>query len=269
MLLLRTGYRAGNPGMFGAALDTDVVSWAAAVATNGGTVSGRRLVELSTFVAALKAAGSWALTDDMWMLVAENAIQALTSLKQRRLGTAVNSPPFFADAGYIFDGAANYIDTGFMPSVHAVAMTISSVRVTAYERANLASNGNAAGISQSTGRAIGIRPRTAADTFSATANFSGGTWSLPTNDSRGYWSGSRNGSDATTTAAYKKAVALTRTADPTTFGVSLPTLSVFIGGLNSAEHSAAPAPRLLASCPLARLSRPRRRPPTTTPCRRT
>lgn len=117
-------------------IDPDVAIWAAQVVTNGGTVSSGRAAIVSYFVTALKSGGMWALTDDYLLLCAENAIQALTSLKQRRLAAVVAAPTFTTDRGYAFNGTSQYITTGFIPSTHAVAMTGSNMRIAVYERSN-------------------------------------------------------------------------------------------------------------------------------------
>jgi hypothetical protein len=232
-------YRAGSPGPWGA-LDVDVVAWAAAVAVNGGSVSSGRTALLSGLVSGLKAAGSWQLTDDYWLLVAENAIQALTSLKQKRLGTAVNSPAFTADRGYAFDGATNYIDTGFIPSSHAANMTATVARLAAYDRANVSSNGSVAGIIQSTGRSLRLVTRTAGGT-TAILDCQSSTGTYTNSDSRGLFAASRNGgTDATTVSAYRNGAVLTRTIDPTSFATILPTTAFFIGGQNAAGSLNAP-----------------------------
>ncbi len=114
--------------------DGDVKAWVAAVVAAGGTVSAGRQAIVTTFVAAEKTSGAWYLTDDYW----ENAPQALTSLKQRRLATTVNSPTFTADRGYAGDGATSYVSTGFAPFSNAVAMTGTSMRAALYERTDAA-----------------------------------------------------------------------------------------------------------------------------------
>jgi len=215
--------------------DPDVLAYADAVVTNGGTVSTARYPILTAFVGADKAAGAWGLTDDLWPLWAENEIQALTSLKQRRLATAVNSPTFTADRGYEFNGTTQYIDTGFIPSTHAVAMTATSVRVAVYERANVAGNTYAAGVANTSNRRLSVIPRTAAGTSAqGEANSAIGTFTLPAADSRGYTPIARNGGTAADCVAYKNGVAMTRTADPAAFGATLPVSSLYIGGINSA-----------------------------------
>ena len=82
------------------AFDADVLSWRDAVVANGGSVSLARQIVVDQFVFSEKEAGNWALTDDYLGLWAENAAQALTSLKQRRLATALQEQAF-ADLPYV------------------------------------------------------------------------------------------------------------------------------------------------------------------------
>lgn len=211
--------------------DADAVLWRDAAVVNGATVSAGWLNQVSILIAALKAGGSWALTDDIWLLTAENSIQALTSLKQLRLAAAINSPALTPYGGYTFDGSTNYIGTGFIPSTHAVAMSATNVRISVYERTNSASTGYAAGVSVTSSRVIRIRPRSGtALTGNANFNTAAG-WTVA--DSLGLSSVQSDGTIAGT-VAYRRGVLQTRTVDPASFGATLPNAEIFIGGLNSA-----------------------------------
>jgi hypothetical protein len=219
----------------GVALDTDAVSWRDQVVTNGGTVSANRLALVSGTIRALKAGGSWALDDDIWMLVAENATQALTSIKQRRLATVTAAPTFAADDSYTFNGTSNYIDTGFIPQTHKVAMAQDNVRLGAYLRTNVTSSGYIAGAVSSASRTIRIRPRTGTTLCTGEFNNGGGTFTLPAADTRGFWAGSRSTADATTYLAYKTGAVMVRASDPSSFSTTgLPIVSLLIGAQNNA-----------------------------------
>ena len=151
------------------AFDADTLAWEAQVIVNGGTVSLARRIIVDQFIFDLKSAGAWALTDDYWGFWAENAAQALTSLKQRRLATAVNAPTFTADRGYDFDGATQYINTGFVPSTHGVAMTGTDLHFGVYERSNVSSN-SFHGTWVSATRSLILNPRTLSNNISGQAN---------------------------------------------------------------------------------------------------
>lgn len=214
---------------------SEVDRWASAVVANGGTVSAGRVALMKTFVAAEMASGAWERTDDYIFQVGENTAQALTSLKQRRLGTLIDAPAFTIDRGYAYDGSNDGVNTGFVPASHAVAMRPTDVRIAVYSRTNVASNNYAAGASDSGNRQLRIRPRVAAGTTGIIeTNAVGGTFTLPASDSRGFTAGSRNGPDATSVVGYKNGVAMTRSADPSAFNNTLlGTQAVFIGGNNS------------------------------------
>jgi hypothetical protein len=231
-------YRAGNPGSL-LAIDADALSWRDAVVTNGGSVSAGRLNLVSILIAGLKAGGSWSLDDDLWLLVAENSIQALTSIKQRRLTTAVNSPTFAADLGYAFDGAANYLDTLFIPNTHKVAMAQDNVRLAAYVRNNTTSAGYACGVNSNGSRVMRLRPRTSGTTSTTEANAGSATFTLPAADVRGLFSASRSAANAASTLAFKNSASLTRTSDPASFATTgLPVHSLYIGCQNNAATAA-------------------------------
>lgn len=123
---------AAQGGGIGASYDADAQAWFDAVVTAGGAVSDTRKGHINTFILAEKSAGTWALTDDYWMLAAESATQALVSLKQLRTATAVNAPTFTVDEGYTGDATTSYIDTGFDPTTDAVALTLTSARLAMY-----------------------------------------------------------------------------------------------------------------------------------------
>lgn len=215
--------------------DPDVQLWRLAVMANGGWVSPAVVAALSTFVAAEKASGTWALTDDYFGLWAENSAQALTSLKQRRLATAINSPVFTPSRGYSFDGSTSYIDTGYIPSTHAVAATTDNIRLDVYERTNVSSTGYTAGTTSATGsRSIRLSPRAGGGVVSGAANTNqaGSTFDLPLVDSRGLTAVSRNAASAAAVLGYKNGVLMNRSVDATGFGTTLPSHSLYLGAVN-------------------------------------
>lgn len=224
-----------SPTHLPAAIDADAQLWATQVVTNGGTVSTTRLLRNSILLRCLKDAGAWATYDDLELLIAENAIQALTSIKQRRLATAVASPIFQGDRGYTFDGATNYIDTLFVPVTHMAIGTPSNIRLSVYLRTNNSTNGYAMGEGQSLNRNIRIRPRAGTGTVVG-ANAGDATFTPPAAaDSRGLSSGSRNGPDTTSIASYRNGWALVRSIDATTFGTAFATVSISIGAQSGAS----------------------------------
>ncbi len=214
----------------GGGFDGDVMLWQAAVVANGGTVSGGRLALMSQFVSAEKASGAWALTDEYWFLTAEGSVQALTSLKQRRLAEVTAAPTFGVDTGYVFNGTTQYIDTGFIPSSHSVAMTGSNVRVTVYERTNVSSNTNALGCASSAIRPISIRPRSVT-TLNAGCACALTAFTIAA-DSRGLSAVSRNDAGATPPLNLWKNGVFGSTVAAAASSNTAPTVSLWIGGSN-------------------------------------
>lgn len=159
--ILMTAATQGS-GTVATSYDPDAQLWFDAVVTAGGTVSNAQKGYVNTLITALKAAGTWAKTVDMALMVAENSVQALVSLKQLRTGTAVNSPTFATSAGYTFNGTTNYIRTGLILDTHALGLISAiSVRFGAYQRNNTAqSTGSVMGTSNNSTFQMRLRPRT-------------------------------------------------------------------------------------------------------------
>lgn len=230
------GIRMGMPGSIRSRLfynpPAQAARYAQVVAGNGGSVSSERAALLVTLLTALQANGSWWLTGDMGIMAAEDAGAALTSLRQLRVGAAVSTPTFTADEGYTFDGAANYVDTKFVPLRHAVAMSPSNCRMGLYIRTNVTtSTAWAAGASEASPLNFRMRPRTTGSCrVCPNVNSNGSVFTLPASDSSGFLSGARNGAVAASVVAYKNGSALTKTADSTSFGATLPNANLYIGG---------------------------------------
>ncbi len=214
------------------AFDADVLSWRDAVVANGSSVSLARLIVVDQFVFSEKEAGNWALTDDYLGLWAENAAQALTSLKQRRLATALNSPVFTADRHYMFDGSTSYIDTGFVPSTHALSMSTDSVHAEIYERSNLSGSTTSMGTNSGSGRQIRVLARNGSGA-TGYANCNPASFTLPSNTSLGLTQIGRSSSAPTDAYGAKNGLAMIRTVDPSAISPSLPAHSFYIGGFNN------------------------------------
>jgi len=214
--------------------DSDVRAWYAAVLANGGSVSPARLAIVATFVIAEKASGAWALTDDYWSFWAENAIQGLTSLKQRRLATAVNTPTFTTDRNYAFNGTTNYVDTVFIPATHGVNCTGANQRIGVYERTNISAGGSSAGTLDTAARNLTINNRTGT-TATARANGLNASFTLSVNDSQGLKAASRAGGGSTV-KMFDRGVKLT----DATIGSSnvVPTRAIYVACYNNAGTAA-------------------------------
>lgn len=211
--------------------DPAALAYADSVTANGGTFSAARLGIVSDFILAERAAGIWELTDDYWGFWAENPAQALTSLKQRRLATAVNSPVFTADRQYAFDGATSYINTGFIPSAHSASFSGTNQRIDVYERTNVSAGRLGAGTRNNNASSITINPRNGG-TMNGNVNNSSSviTFALPTADSRGLKAISRAGG-GTTALGYDRGARLTD-ATGLTVGSGVSTVPLFVGCFN-------------------------------------
>jgi hypothetical protein len=196
-------------------------------------VSAGRLIIINTFIAAEQASGAWYLTDDYIGLWGENAPQALTSLKQRRLASAVNSPVFTADRGYVFNGTSNYINTNFTPSTNALEMSPNSIHFEVYERTNVNANTYAGGVATTTNRAIGIRPRVTGNTFMQ-AGTNSATIALPAATSLGLTQTGRVGAATTDIYGAKNGADMVKTVQPTGVGATLPSNPITLAAVNSA-----------------------------------
>ena len=221
---------AGNAAPW--ALDPDVVLWAGAVMSNGGTVSSGRAALVSALVTEMKSGGSWQRTDDCWIWTKEAGaadVQALTSLKQRRLATAVNSPTI-DDGGLLSDGSTSYVDLNFSPGSHAVAMTGTDMRLAVYERTNLGQSSYAAGVADSGISSLRMIPRSSSDSLRGSLNSASSDWVAGVADGRGLLVMSR--SAAGIFEAFGRGVSLgTTTPSPT--GTTLPVRTLCAAAQNS------------------------------------
>lgn len=192
-------------------------------------MSAGRLTLIAALIDAYIAAGIWTLIDDEQPLCAENAPQALTSLKQRRLATVTAAPTFTADAGYAFNGTTQFINTGFVPSTMAVGMNANNVRVATYERTNVAANSSVA--LGCTAAAVTLNPRNGSGIIQSACFSSSINVASSITDSRGLTAVSRAAA-ATTINGWKNGVALAGgTSAP---GGALGVNAIYIGARNSA-----------------------------------
>lgn len=208
--------------------------WASAVVFNGGSVSATRFMHITALIAAYQACGWWWAMDDAALLVAENAGQALTTLKRRQLMTAVNTPTFAADEGYAFNGTTQYINTGFIPNTHARFMTAGSTTLEVYERTNVGSTTMAMGCGGAVNNALWLRPRNAADATLAAVHSASTTFVGAIADSRGYHAASKSSvaNPADISAQYNDTH---RTPVSAVTLATLQALSIYIGGRNVAD----------------------------------
>ena len=207
-------------------IDPDAARWIAAVGQSN--VSGPRGRLISDTIRELQAANVWADLDFLPVLAAENTASALVDWKARKTMTAVSSPVFTADRGYVF-GSPAYINTAFVPSTDCVAATGTSFMMGAYERTNVSIVNRAMGALVTTAQSAILTPRNSANA-QAGLNATGVSVVTSLSDSRGLTVAQTNGTNGT---GYKNGVV---GASPalTTPGSSLVNIALFLGGYNQA-----------------------------------
>lgn len=151
----------------------------------------------------------------------------------------MNSPALTANRDYSFDGLTNYIDTGFVPLSHAVALSTDNARIAVYERTDVSAATSAIGTNSGAGRQLRIQPRNDRSGLGCSNTYVG-TFTLPVADSRGYFAAARGGPSPADANAYKNGVMLTRTIRPADVAALLPIHSVHIGASNNAGFASNP-----------------------------
>lgn len=208
-------------------MDADALTWAKAVAANGGTVSVRTLNAVSAFAIAAKKNGYWAKLNRINLICGDQLASALVPLKVGG-GAAVDASSFVSGdyteaTGLTGDGISKNLDTGLIPSV---SLTLNSTHLMMYNRA---SSGN--GI-------MGVRG--GANDFALYAPFggilysdqydqTGGRVSAAVGTPYGMLLGSRTAANAH--AVYRNGASI---ASNTTSGAALPAgFSVFVDAFNN------------------------------------
>lgn len=239
------GVAAGAATVSGVAgVDPDALAHRVAVLALGAAYSYEQLFLVSATIQRLKSGDVWAKTCDGSVYVAENLTQALVSWKARRTGIAFNSPVFTANRGIQTNGISNGIDSGHIPDVHATTMTPNSNRAFWFGLSDTTANNYSAGASSPTNRNYRVRPRNGAIARGDNNSTGAADYTLPVATSRGGLTLQRTGGNLTDVEGYKRGVAMTRVADPTALGATLPGVSVFVGGYNLAGVLTTPRPVL-------------------------
>jgi hypothetical protein len=213
-------------------IDPDAARWIAAVGQSN--VSGPRGRLISDTIRELQAANVWADLDFLPVLAAENTASALVDWKARKTMTAVSSPVFTADRGYVF-GSPAYINTAFVPSTDCVAATGTSFMMGAYERTNVSIINRAMGALVTTAQSAILTPRNSANA-QAGLNATGVSVVTGLSDSRGLTVAGAtiaDGGGTGTAIGYKNGV-VGATPSLTTPGAALVNIALFLGGYNQA-----------------------------------
>lgn len=91
--------------------DSDVSAWIAAIRSANTTQA--EVNALTAMVVGMKADGSWAKLDRLWVYATGTAAAAAVDLVARSSHSLVNSPTFTTKVGYTGDGASMSINSNF------------------------------------------------------------------------------------------------------------------------------------------------------------
>ena len=138
LAISESGTLADTPSATSAGLDSDTTAWISAVTTAGGSVSSGRQTTVNNLIVGLKSDGVWTKLDRLWLFAGENTESALIDLVARSSATAVNSPTFTTDRGYVSDGTTSYINTGYNASTQGVNFTLNSSHVALWDNTSRA-----------------------------------------------------------------------------------------------------------------------------------
>lgn len=227
------GYGYGKVGKVGGVTyDADAQSWFDMLS---GITEARKVI-VNDLILGLKADGNYSKLDRLWLLAAEDEVQAAISIVKDGAGNssgspasecvAVNAPTFVADRGYTGNASTSYLNTQYVPSTDGVTLTLNSSSIGFYSRTDqtglyldMESRGSAEA------SWLGIHARFFGDTSYAINDATYG--SVTTASSQGLFSARRTASNAK--AVFKNGVSINTGA---TASISLPNTSVFICGSN-------------------------------------
>jgi hypothetical protein len=206
----------------------EVEAWVAAVREEGGDVSDSRVVIVGQFLLRLKAAGILLLIDQLNPWWGEDEAQACVCLVSRRVAVPVNSPTFEANRGYTGNGSTSYLDTTFVPSTMAVAISGGFHHLGAQILTNV--SGTISVMGAGGAAATRIRPRTAANAVGTQIESAFGSFVDSVTDSTGYVAVQRAG---TATIQGRKDDAALTDLTVGTLNTALPTFSTFVLARNN------------------------------------
>lgn len=208
-------------------IQSETTAYAAAVVSNGGTVSPSQFAAINQFYADMKAAGILAKTADMGVLGTGNALQARTSLVLHRLATLGGSPAFVANTGYTFNGST-WLDTLFNLLSDAGPASATAQQLSVFKQGNTASTTTAIGARSANEHSVYVIPRSGGNIALGALDSSIVT-GPSTTDGFGLTSFKREAGPVYT-ASQRGASIGTGTA--VTSSSALPNLTLFVGALN-------------------------------------
>lgn len=95
-----------------------------------------RQVLIKNTIAFLKKEGVWEKLDFLHIYAAHSEQAALLDWKRNHDATAVNSPTFTVDKGFLGDGSTSYLNTNFTPATDGVNYTLNEASFGVYSQTN-------------------------------------------------------------------------------------------------------------------------------------
>lgn len=189
-----------------------------------------RKMQYDKLIKTLVASGVWTALDFLYVFAAADQATALTNLVSSSFAaTAQNSPTFTANTGIAGNGSNSYLKTGYVPSTANGKLTLNNAHISLWNLTNrAASTADGMGCAGTGSTNLIITPFNAASKLQAQLNEQGG--GSTTASSQGFLLGSRV-SSATTRTTYYNGISAGSVAANT---ISLPTVEMFICGINSA-----------------------------------
>lgn len=149
---------------------------------------------IDSTIAALKAAGTWQKRSAIYLIAAHDAQAGRLNLKSNNWNlSAVGAPSWLTDRGYLGDGYASYLDTGYNLSTAGGLYTQTSANAAAWSLTNAVGAGSLLG-SFTGGTGTNINQRGTSDAYTARVN-SASVMGTTNTDGSGYYSANRDGND--------------------------------------------------------------------------
>lgn len=188
---------------------------------------------INTLILALKAAGTWTLTDVLYVLAADAEANGLLEWKGNTAynGVKNGSPAFTIDRGFVGTVAGDYIETSYNPGTVSLGMALNDAHIGVYCTTFVASLNSDMGHNSTSNRvtAGGTGANGAVAAIAALNSSAAGAGTAPLGTVPQYIVGSRTGSTVFT--AYRNGVAGTPSATAST---ALPSTSLTLIGRGSA-----------------------------------
>ncbi len=172
------------------------------------------------FIDSLVLNGCWDLIDDAWILANNTSSNALIGIKGYKNCTAVNSPAFVPYAGFLSNGTTSYINTGYIPGTHGVALTTNSISFGVYSRKDTADDKPAIGLTVNapTTSVMYLYPKYTDNKFYYSPNTVSGNIGVAIPNSLGLIGANRKASDSV--QAYHRGTLIGSAAAASTFLIS-------------------------------------------------